>query len=307
MKPKPRERITERSNPASASLDTKPTREILRIINREDQRVAPAVRKALPQIARVVDLAVEALKSGGRVVYIGAGTSGRLKALDAAECLPTFGTEQVVAVLAGAPASLTRSLEGLEDDPRQAVRDLKKINFTRHDLLVAISASGHAPYVLGAMRFARRRGAKVAALTSDPAAPLKALAEVTIVTGVGPEVIAGSSRMKAGTAQKLVLNMLSTATLVRLGRVLSNRMISVQLRNQKLWKRAQGILVELTGVRPAAAARALERSGRNLPVALLMVRKKISRTEATHRLYQGASVAQVLRAALEDKNHRVMK
>ena len=302
MKPKPRERITERTNPASASLDTKPTREILRIINREDHRVAPAVRKTVPQIARAVDLAVEAIRNGGRLVYLGAGTSGRLGVLDAAECAPTFGTDSVVAILGGAPASLTCPVEEVEDDPQQAVRDLKKLRLTRHDLLVGISASGGAPYVLGGMRWARKLGAKVVGLTCNPDAPLKALADVTIIPVVGPEVIAGSSRMKAGTAQKLVLNMLSTATMVRLGRVLSNRMINVQLTNQKLWKRAEGILVKLTGASEAAAAKALKDSRRNLPVALLMVLKKISRSEAVRRLQEGPSVAAVLRQAIEKVN-----
>ena len=302
MKPKPRERITERTNPASASLDSKSTREILRIINHEDHRVAPAVRKTIPQTARAVDLAVEAIRQGGRLVYLGAGTSGRLGVLDAAECAPTFGTDSVVAILGGAPASLTCSVEEVEDDPQQAVRDLKKLRLTRHDLLVGISASGGAPYVLGGMRWARKLGAKVVGLTCNPDAPLKALADVTIIPVVGPEVIAGSSRMKAGTAQKLVLNMLSTATMVRLGRVLSNRMINVQLTNQKLWKRAEGILVKLTGASEAAAAKALKDSRRNLPVALLMVLKKIPRAEAARRLQGGASVAKVLREAMEGEN-----
>ena len=281
------ERITEQSNPASASLDTKSTREILRIMNREDYRVAPAVRKTLPQIARAVDLAAEAIRNGGRLVYLGSGTSGRLGVLDASECVPTFGTNSIVAILAGAPASVTTSVEEVEDDPRQAVRDLKKIRFARHDLLVGITASGGAPYVLGGMRYARKLGAKVVGLTCNPAAPLKALADVTIIPVVGPEVIAGSSRMKAGTAQKLVLNMLSTATMVRLGRVLSNRMINVQPTNQKLWKRAEGILMQLTGVRHAAAAKALKDAGRSLPAALLMILKKITGPEAARRLRKG--------------------
>ncbi len=302
MKPKPRERITERTNPASASLDTKSTREILRIINHEDHRVVPAVRKTLPQTARAVDLAVEAIRQGGRLVYLGAGTSGRLGVLDAAECAPTFGTDSVVAILGGAPASLTCSVEEVEDDPQQAVRDLKKLRLTRHDLLVGISASGGAPYVLGGMGYARKLGAKVVGLACNPDAPLKTLADVTIIPVVGPEVIAGSSRMKAGTAQKLVLNMLSTATMVRLGRVLSHRMINVHLTNQKLWKRAEGILVKLTGASEAAAAKALKDSRRNLPVALLMVLKKIPRAEAARRLQGGPSVAKVLREAMEEEN-----
>ena len=297
------ERIPEQANPASVSLDTKSTREILRIINREDQRVALAVRKALPQITRAVEMAVAAVKKGGRVVYLGAGTSGRLGVLDAAECVPTFGTDRVTAVLAGAPAALSRSVEGVEDNPQQAARDLRRIGFTARDLLVGISASGRAPYVLGAMRFARRHRAEVVALTCNPQSPMAALADVTLCPVVGPEVIAGSSRMKAGTAQKLVLTMLSTATMVRLGRVLSNRMVNVQLTNQKLWKRAEGILVQLTRVNRATAAKALNDSGRSLPAALLMVLEKVSRSEAARRLREGESVAQVLREAMKGLNH----
>ena len=292
------QRITERTNPASASLDTKSTREILRIMNGEDQRVALAVRKTLPQITRAVDWAADAIKNGGRLVYLGAGTSGRLGVLDASECVPTFGTDRVVGILAGAPASLTSSLEGVEDDPRQAVRDLKKVGFTRHDVLVGISASGGAPYVLGGMGWARKLGAKVVGLTCNPDAPLKSVAGVAIIPVVGPEVVAGSSRLKAGTAQKLVLNMLSTATMVRLGRVLSGSMINVQLTNQKLWKRAEGILVNFTGADAATAVKALKDSGRSLPVALLMVMKKITRSEAARRLEEAPSVAAVLREAM---------
>jgi len=269
-------------------------------MNREDHRVAPAVRKTLPQIVRAVDWAAEAIRNGGRLVYLGAGTSGRLGVLDASECVPTFGTDRVVGILAGAPASLTLSLEGVEDGPRQAVRDLKKIGFTHHDILVGISASGGAPYVLGGMGWARKIGAKVVGLTCNPEAPLKAVADVTIIPIVGPEVVAGSSRLKAGTAQKLALNMLSTATMVRLGRVLSSSMINVQLTNQKLWKRAEGILMKLTGASQAAAAKALKDSGRSLPVALLMVLKKIPRSEAARRLEEGPSVAAVLREAMEE-------
>jgi N-acetylmuramic acid 6-phosphate etherase len=299
MKRKSRERITEQTNPASASLDSKSTREILRIMNGEDQRVALAVRKTLPQIARAVDWATEAIRNGGRLVYLGAGTSGRLGVLDASECVPTFGTDRVVGILAGAPASLTSSLERIEDDPRQAARDLKKIGFTRRDVLVGISASGGAPYVLGGMDWAHKLGARVVGLSCNPEAPLKAVADVTIIPVVGPEVVAGSSRLKAGTAQKLVLNMLSTATMVRLGRVLSGSMINVQLTNQKLWKRAEGILIKLTGASPAAAAKALKDSGRCLPVALLMVLKKVPRAEAARRLEEAPSVAAVLREAMK--------
>ena len=291
------ERITERQNPVSADLDAKSTLEILRIINREDRKVAPAVSKVIPQIARAAELAIKASAEGGRLVYLGAGTSGRLGVLDAAECIPTFGTDSVVGVMAGAPEAMFRPTEASEDDPSLAVRDLRRVGFNRRDVLVGISASGRTPYVLGGLRYARRLGAKTVALTSNPDAPIKRLADVSIVPVVGPEVIAGSTRMKAGTAQKLVLNMLSTAAMVRLGRVFSNLMINVQLNNDKLRKRARDILVKTTGASPDAAARALEESGRRLPVALLMLAKKVSRQQAAKVLRSAPSIAEALREA----------
>ncbi|MGO9269943.1 MAG: N-acetylmuramic acid 6-phosphate etherase [Terriglobia bacterium] len=297
MKPKSRERVTERTNPASASLDTKSTRAILRTINREDHRVAPAILKTLPQIARAVDLAVAAIRDGGRLVYLGAGTSGRLGVLDAAECLPTFGTTSVVGILAGGPPAMVAAVEGSEDDQRQAVRDLRAIKLTKRDVLVGISASGRTPYTLAGMRYARRLGAKVVALCSNPGSAMEREADVALVPRTGPEVVAGSTRMKAGTAQKLVLNMLSTATMVRLGRVLSNLMVNVQLTNEKLRRRAQAIVVRETGVSAAAAQRALRESGGNLPVTLLMLWKRISRDEAARLLAAGTNIAAVLREA----------
>jgi len=297
MKRRRRERVTEQENPVSSTLDTLPTREILRMINLEDHRVAPAVKKTIPQIARAVELAVEAIRRGGRLIYLGAGTSGRLGVLDAAECIPTFGTDRVAAIMAGAPRSLWRPVEGTEDDPQQAVRDLRAIKLSRRDLLVGISAGGQTPYVVSGLRYAQRRGARTVALTSNPAAPLKRLADVAIIPTVGPEVIAGSTRMKAGTAQKLVLNMLSTATMVRLGRVFSNWMIHVQMTNEKLRKRGHAILMKAAGVSAAPAARALEQAGGSLPVALLMLLKKVSKQEAVGLLQKGESVAQILRIA----------
>ena len=288
-------RVTEQPNPISADLDTKSTREILEIINREDHKVAPAVRKVIPQIARAADLAVQAHRRGGRLIYLGAGTSGRLGVLDAAEVIPTFGTDSIQGVMAGAPESMFRPTEASEDDPRLAVRDLRRIRFGRRDVLVGISASGRTPYVLGGLQYARRLGAKTVALTSNPAAPSRQLSDVAIVPVVGPEVIAGSTRMKAGTAQKLVLNMLSTATMVRLGRVFSNLMIFVELNNQKLRKRGEEILVEVTGSTPDAAARALEKSGGRLPVALLMLIKGVSRREALQLLRSEKSIPAIFR------------
>lgn len=300
--PRRRERITERENPATASLDTKPTEEILRLINREDRKVAPAVEKVIPQIARAVELAAKALTGGGRLVYLGAGTSGRLGVLDAVECIPTFGTDRVVGVMAGAPEAMLRPTEAAEDDPRRAVKDLRRIKFSRQDLLVGISASGRTPYTLGGMGYARRLGASTVALTSNPRSPLGRLADVAILPVVGPEVIAGSTRMKAGTAAKLVVNMLSTATMVRVGRVLSHWMINLRMNNQKLLRRGQAILAKTAGVSGARAATMLEASGRSLPVALLMLWKKIPKHEALRLLRDGQTTARVLRAAWVERS-----
>ena len=290
-------RATERPNPASLALDTKSTLEILHVINGEDQRVAPAVAAVIPAAARAVDLAVDAIGRGGRLVYLGAGTSGRLGVLDAVECLPTFGSTSVVGVLAGGPPAMFAAVEGSEDDQRQAVRDLRAIRLAKRDVLVGISASGRTPYTLAGMRYARRLGAKVVALCSNRGSTMEREADVALVPRTGPEVVTGSTRMKAGTAQKLVLNMLSTATMVRLGRVLSNLMVNVQLTNEKLRHRAQAIAVRETGVSAPAALRALRESGGNLPVALLMLWKRISRDEAARLLADGANNAAVLRAA----------
>jgi len=290
-------RVTERPNPASASLDAKSTSEILRIINREDHKVALAVARVIPQIARAVELIAKSLAQGGRLIYLGAGTSGRLGVLDAAECIPTFGTDQVIGLMAGAPEAMFRPTEASEDDPRLAVRDLRRAKLSRRDVLVGISASGRTPYVSGGMQYARKLGAKTIGLTCDPQAPLKRLADVPIIPVVGPEVIAGSSRMKAGTAQKLVLNMLSTASMVRLGRVYSNLMVNVQLTNRKLRQRGLDILGRATGASPKHAAAALKRAGGQLPVALLMLAKKVSQGEAIRLLATGRNAASTLRSA----------
>lgn len=291
-------RITERENRASVALDTKPTKEILRLINREDQGVAPAVAKTVPRIARAVDMAVRAIREGGRMVYLGAGTSGRLGVLDAAECGPTFDSDRVVAVIAGGQAAMLKPSEETEDNPRQAERDLRRLRLSQSDFLVGISASGQAPYVLGGLRYARRLGAKTAGLTVNPAAPMKPLADVFIAPVVGPEVLSGSSRMKAGTAQKLVLNMLSTATMVRLGRVFSNWMVTVRLTNRKLRERGRRILTRATGASPARAARALKTAGGSLPVALLMLHHRMAREEAQRLLAKEEDVASLLRSSL---------
>ena len=288
-------RITERENPSSAALDTKPTAEILRIINREDRSVAPAVEKVIPRIARAVDTAVEAISRGGRMIYLGAGTSGRLGVLDAAECGPTFDSDRVQAVIAGGRGAMLKSSEETEDNPLEGERDLRRIRLGRKDVLVGISASGQAPYVLGGMRYARRIGARTVGLTVNPAAPMKPLADVFIAPVVGPEVLTGSSRMKAGTAQKLVLNMLSTTVMVRLGRVFSSWMVNMRLTNRKLRERGQRILMRSTGASPACAAQTLQAAGGSLPIALLMLHRRIKRDEAQRLLATGKSLASLLR------------
>jgi N-acetylmuramic acid 6-phosphate etherase len=235
------------------------------------------------------------------MIYLGAGTSGRLGVLDAAECLPTFGNDRVLAVIAGGRGATLISKEEMEDNPLEAERDLRRVKLSAKDVLVGISASGHTPYVLGGMRYARRRGAKTVGLTADPAAPMKPLADVFITPVVGPEVFAGSSRMKAGTAQKLVLNMLSTATMVRLGRVFSHWMINVQSTNRKLRERSQRILSSATGASPTRATQTLKAAGGNLPVALLMLHKGIKRDEALQLLTRGKNIAAALRASMGER------
>lgn len=293
---KARQHITELRNPASIGLEEKSALQILRIINREDSRAVPAVKRVIPQIATAVEWAVRALARGGRLIYLGAGTSGRLGVLDAVECLPTFGTDRVQAVMAGAPKAMFHAVEGSEDDPRLAVRDLRRLRLTREDVLVGVSASGRTPYTLGGLRYARKIGAATVALTCNPAALMRKLARIAIIPVVGPEIVAGSSRMKAGTSQKLVLNMISTATMVRLGRTFSGAMIGVQMNNRKLRERGLGILRQVARVSRARAEATLELSGWNLPVALLMLRNNLSKADAKRRLANKMDISSSLQS-----------
>jgi N-acetylmuramic acid 6-phosphate etherase len=277
---------TEQRNPRSRGLDLKSTREILRIINREDARVPAAVARELPRIVRAVDEISCALGRGGRLIYVGAGTSGRLAALDAAECPPTFGVSPrvVQAVVAGGRQALVRAVEGAEDSAAQGARDVAARRVTRKDVVVGLAASGSTPYVLGALAYARRRGATTIGVTSNRRSALTRVAHIVIAPEVGPEVLAGSTRMKAGTAQKLVLNMLSTAAMVRAGRVYDNWMIGVALTNRKLRERGLRILTEATGATVEEAARALRQAGHDLRTALLMLETGTSAAEARPRL-----------------------
>lgn len=292
---KTRTRITEQINSASIALEAKPIAAALRAINTEDRKTAPAVGKTIPQIQKAVEMATRALAGGGRLVYIGAGTSGRMGALDAAECAPTFGTKQVIAVLAGGPAAMLRSVEGAEDNEAQAARDLRKIKLSRRDVLVGITASGSTPYTCAALRYARRQRVGTVAIASNPGSPAVALADVAIVPVTGAEIVAGSTRMKAGTAQKLVLNMISTAAMMRLGRVYSGLMVNVQLTNRKLRGRGIEILMKAQDATRQAAERALSESKGKLPEALVMLAQGVSSRRAAHLLKEGGSLADLLR------------
>jgi N-acetylmuramic acid 6-phosphate etherase len=279
-------RTTERRNPRTRGIDAKSTSEILRVIHREDAAVLKAVGSALPAIARAVDAITQALQGGGRVFYVGAGTSGRLATLDAAELPPTFGTPArlVQAVLAGGNRALTHSVEGAEDNRAQGGQDLAARHLSANDAVVGITASGSTPYVLGAIEFARRRGAVTVGITSNRRAPAVGLAQIGIITPTGPEVITGSTRMKAGTAQKMVLNLLSTAVMIRMGRVYDNWMMGVTLTNRKLRARGLRILAEASGVTAADATRALRRSEHDMGVALIMLKTGANLRDAKRRL-----------------------
>jgi N-acetylmuramic acid 6-phosphate etherase len=303
---------TEQRNPRSGGLDRKSTLEILRVLNGEDARVALAVRRELPKIARAVDAIVKSLRSGGRLFYVGAGTSGRLAVLDAAECPPTFGTspKMVQAIIAGGSRAVRGAVEGAEDSAKNGARDLRKAGVKRDDVVVGLAASGTTPYVIGALQFARKRGAVTVGVTSNRMSPLARVANIAVAPDTGPEAISGSTRLKAGTAQKMVLNLLSTASMVRLGRVYENWMVYVALTNQKLRQRGARILQEAAGVSVSAAEQALRQSQHNLPVALIMLKTGISVRDARQRLEQsGGNVWQALeaRAAKEQSAPRKRK
>jgi N-acetylmuramic acid 6-phosphate etherase len=273
--------ITELVNPRTTDIDRRSTSGIVRMINDEDRTVAEAVSGVLDDVARAVDLIVERLEAGGRLLYIGTGTSGRLGVLDASECPPTFGVEpdMVLGIIAGGYEALRVAIEGAEDDREQGPRDLQSFELSRRDAVVGISASGSTPYTLGALEYAKRIGALAIALTCNPDSAMATAADVRIAPLVGPEVIAGSSRMKAGTATKMVLNMLSTTTMIRLGLVYSNLMSNLKATNEKLRRRARAILAQETGLEADEAATLFETSGNDLRKALLMARG-LSRVDA---------------------------
>ena len=278
--------LTEQANPASAAIDTLSTEAALRIVNAEDRKVAEAVEREIPSIARAVDAIARALQNGGRLFYIGAGTSGRLGVLDASEIPPTYGAspEMVQGIMAGGEAALSRATETTEDDPAIGVRDLLARGFRNGDVLVGLAASGRTPYVLGAVAEARRMGAVTIGVCCVPEAELSRAVDIPIAPLVGPEIIAGSTRMKAGTAQKLVLNMISTTTFIRLGYVYGNLMVNVQPKNHKLVERARRIIAQAAGVAYERAAELLDASGGSVRVAVVMARAGVGREEAERRL-----------------------
>ncbi|MEW4265934.1 N-acetylmuramic acid 6-phosphate etherase [Priestia megaterium] len=252
--------LTEKRNPQTLNIDELSSLEIVKKINEEDHQVPQAINKVLPVIALLVDEIVSAFKQGGRLIYIGAGTSGRLGVLDASECVPTFGTpaEQVVGIIAGGDKALRHALEGAEDNKKQAIEDLKAINLSNKDILVGIAASGRTPYTLSALAYANSLGAVTGCVVNSPQSAMEQEANYAIVAESGPEVVTGSTRMKAGTAQKLVLNMLTTASMIQIGKVYSNLMVDVQPTNDKLVQRAKNIIAELTGVSSEEAAESLQ-------------------------------------------------
>jgi N-acetylmuramic acid 6-phosphate etherase len=260
--------------------------EIARLINDQDATVAAAVQRALPQVARAIDVVADGLREGGRLIYVGAGTSGRLGALDASEIPPTYNISPraVQYIMAGGSRALGASTEASEDDTKLAIEEIRKRKPRKHDVVIGIASSGRTPFTIAAIEYARRRGAKTIALTCNRNSPLERASDFAIVTEVGPEVVAGSSRMKAGTAHKMVLNMISTGVMARLGYVYGNLMVNVWTKNEKLIQRAIRIIEQATGADHETAARALKESGNRTPVAVVMLAAGVPRAKATAAL-----------------------
>ena len=290
---------TESQNEASQGFDTKSALEIARIINHEDAKVAAAVKKAIPEIAQVVDQVARSLRDGGRLIYIGAGSSGRIAALDASECPPTYSTApgQIQYIMAGGPKALASAVEVNEDSEELGQRDIARRRPTRKDVVIGLSASGRTPYVVAAVAYARARGARTAAVTCNHGTPIAAAADIAIVAEVGPEVVSGSTRMKAGTAQKMILNMITTAAMTRLGYVYENLMVNVHMQNSKLVERGIRILMNACKIDRALAVETIKSAGRSVPVALVMLKAQVDKPEAVRRLAKSDGN---VRLAIED-------
>ena len=290
---------TETANSASEGLDKKSAIEIARIINHEDAKIATAVKKALPEIAIVIDTVARSLRDGGRLIYIGAGSSGRISSLDASECPPTFSTlpSQVQYLMAGGPKALASASDVNEDSPEIGQRDIARRRPTRKDIIIGVSASGRTPYVVGAVEYARARGAKTAAITCNAATSLAQVADITVVAEVGPEVIAGSTRMKASTAQKMILNMITTGAMTRLGYVYENQMVNVHMKNEKLVERGIRVLMKVCGIDRDTAIRTIKSAGKSIPLAVVMLKANVDKMEAVRRLQKSDGN---VRLAIED-------
>jgi N-acetylmuramic acid 6-phosphate etherase len=278
--------LTEQRNPNTLNLDQMTTAEIAARINEEDRTVPETIERVLPQIVRAIDAAVESLRGGGRLFYIGAGTSGRLGIIDAVECVPTFNTppELVQGLIAGGEQAFTHSIEGVEDDAEAGAHDLEERGLLPGDIVIGIAASGRTPYVLGALEYARKIGARTVGISCNDPAPVLDAAEIAIPLVVGPEVLTGSTRLKSGTAQKLTLNMISTATMVKLGKVYGNLMVDVQVKNEKLVQRARRIVAEVGQVDIERAAELLDAAGGHAKVAIVMARRGVTAEEARNYL-----------------------
>ncbi len=293
------ELTTESQNEASQGFDTKSAIDIARIINHEDAKIASAVKKAIPEIAQVIDQVARCMREGGRLIYVGAGSSGRIAALDASECPPSYSTApgQVQYIMAGGPKALASAVEVNEDSEELGQRDIARRRPTRKDIVVGVSASGRTPYVVAAVAYARARGAHTAAVTCNHATPLAAAGEIVIVADVGPEVISGATRMKAGSAQKMILNMITTGAMTRLGYVYENLMVNVHMQNSKLVERGIRILMCACKIDREAAVQTIKSAGRSVPVALVMLKARVDKPEAVRRLAKSDGN---VRLAIED-------
>jgi N-acetylmuramic acid 6-phosphate etherase len=293
------ELTTESQNEASQGFDTKSALEIARIINHEDAKVAAAVKKAIPEIAQVIDQVARSLRDGGRLIYVGAGSSGRIAALDSSECPPTYSSApgQVQYIMAGGPKALASAVEANEDSEELGQRDIARRRPTRKDVVVGLSASGRTPYAVAAVAYARVRGAHTAAVTCNHETPLAAAADIVIVADVGPEVVSGSTRMKSATSQKMVCNMITTGAMTRLGYVYENLMVNVHMHNSKLIERGIGILMHACNVGREQAVEVIKSAGRSVPVALVMLKAGVDKPEAVRRL---ARAEGNVRRAIED-------
>jgi N-acetylmuramic acid 6-phosphate etherase len=290
---------TETPNEASQGFDTKSALEIAKIINHEDQKVAAAVKKALPEIAEVIDWVARSIRDGGRLIYIGAGSSGRIASLDACECPPYFSTspQTVQYIMAGGPKALASPVEVNEDSEELGKRDIARRRPSRKDVVIGLSASGRTPYVVAAVAYARERGARTACITCNQGTPLAEASDIAIVAEVGPEVISGSTRLKAATSQKMITNMITTGAMTRLGYVYENLMVNVHMQNSKLIERGIGILIRACQIGRDDAVNVIKSAGRSVPVALVMLKAGVDKPEAVRRL---ANSNGNVRRAIED-------